>query len=107
VKNRVLLAAAFAVALALPVAAQAQGIPGGIAHGANEGNRYAGPVGGLVGGVVGGVVGGIEGVLGVDRVYYADRTVVDRPHRSYRKRKYVRSIRHSRRAARHSSIRAR
>lgn len=106
-KSRVLLAAAFAAVLALPVAAQAQGIPGGIAHGANEGSRYAGPVGGLVGGVVGGVVGGIEGALGVDRAYYAERTVVDRPHRFHRKRKYVRSIRHSRRAARHSAMRAR
>ncbi len=36
-------------ALALPLAAQAQGVPGGAVHGFHEGNRIAGPVGAVVG----------------------------------------------------------
>jgi hypothetical protein len=59
--------------LAMPVAANAQGIVGGAkqgsAQGAKEGNKALGPVGGAVGGVVGGAtgaaVGGVKGVLGV------------------------------------------
>jgi hypothetical protein len=76
----------FAV-LALPLAAQAQGIVRGGERGAAEGERAAGPagavVGGVVGGVAGGVVGGVKGVLGIPRhhrhVYY-DRY----NHRYYR-----------------------
>jgi LTXXQ motif family protein len=55
--------------LAMPLAAQAQGIIRGAEEGAAVGNRAAGPVGGAVGGVVGGVeggiVGGIKGILGI------------------------------------------
>lgn len=65
------IATAFLLSLSLPLAAQAQGIPGGVAHGVYEGERRAGPIGAVVGGAVGGVIGGIEGVLGVDRRYYA------------------------------------
>ena len=53
--------------LALPMAAQAQGVPGGAAHGFHEGNRIAGPVGAVVGTAVGGVIGGVEGVLGINQ----------------------------------------
>jgi hypothetical protein len=60
-------------ALAMPVAANAQGVVGGAkegsAQGAKEGNKVLGPVGGAVGGVVGGAtgaaVGGVKGALGV------------------------------------------
>ena len=52
-------------AIAAPLAAQAQGVPGGAAHGFNEGGRIAGPVGAVVGTAVGGVIGGVEGVLGI------------------------------------------
>jgi len=52
---------------AIPVAAQAQGVPGGIDRGAREGDRAAGPVGAVVGGAIGGVVGGVAGILGVDQ----------------------------------------
>jgi hypothetical protein len=47
---------------ALPLAAQAQGIPGGAAQGAQQGGEAAGPVGAAVGGVVGGVAGGVAGL---------------------------------------------
>lgn len=52
-------------ALAIPLAAQAQGVVRGAEEGAAAGNRAAGPVGGAVGGVVGGVEGGVRGVLGI------------------------------------------
>ncbi|MEH2480694.1 hypothetical protein V1282_004051 [Nitrobacteraceae bacterium AZCC 2146] len=60
-------ATAVVATLAVPVVAQAQGVPGGIERGAREGERAAGPVGAIVGGTVGGVVGGVAGVLGVDQ----------------------------------------
>jgi hypothetical protein len=63
-KLKLLVAAACLAAL--PLAAQAQGIPEGASYGFHQGNRMAGPVGAVVGGVVGGVTGGINGVLGVD-----------------------------------------
>ncbi len=56
-------------AMAAPLSAQAQGVPGGFAHGANEGWRIAGPIGAVVGAPVGGVIGGIEGVLGISPAY--------------------------------------
>ena len=59
----IVAAACFA---ALPLSAQAQGVPAGAAYGFHEGNRMAGPVGAVVGTVVGGVTGGINGVFGVD-----------------------------------------
>src|ERR1700694_2007162 len=59
-------AAAIIVAVLLPVATQAQGVPGGVERGARDGERAAGPIGAVVGGVIGGVVGGVTGVLGVD-----------------------------------------
>jgi hypothetical protein len=58
--------AALATVVALPVVAQAHGVPGGIERGSRDGERAAGPVGAVVGGVIGGVVGGVAGVLGVD-----------------------------------------
>jgi Protein of unknown function (DUF1236) len=65
--RRLIGAAAICAAVAIPVVAQAQGVPGGIEHGAREGDRAAGPVGAIVGGTIGGVVGGVAGVLGVDQ----------------------------------------
>jgi hypothetical protein len=71
--------------LAMPLAAQAQGIVRGAQEGVQQGNRVAGPVGGAVGGAVGGVVGGVaggvKGVLGVPQRtsvhyrHYRHRTV--------------------------------
>ncbi len=65
------------VALALPVAAHAQGIPGGAQQGYDDGNCVAGPVGGIigaaVGGVVGGLVGGVNGMLGIEQRKETDR----------------------------------
>jgi hypothetical protein len=68
--KNLLIAGAVIAAFSMPLAAQAQGVPGGAAHGFNEGNRIAGPVGAVVGTAVGGVIGGVEGVLGVDQRYY-------------------------------------
>jgi Protein of unknown function (DUF1236) len=62
---KVLIGAA-ALAAALPLSANAQGVIGGTERGAAEGGAAAGPVGAVVGGVVGGVTGGVAGVLGVD-----------------------------------------
>lgn len=69
-KTNLIIASMSIVTLAMPLAAQAQGVPGGAAHGFNEGNRIAGPVGAVVGTAVGGVIGGVEGVFGVDHRYY-------------------------------------
>ncbi|MFI4961286.1 MAG: hypothetical protein ACHP82_07540 [Hyphomicrobiales bacterium] len=75
-KMNLLIGSAFLAVLAIPLAAQAQGVPGGAAHGFNEGNRIAGPIGA----VVGTVVGGVEGVLGLDQRYYVSETPHHRHH---------------------------
>jgi hypothetical protein len=82
---KLLISSACHAVLAMPLAAQAQGIPGGAAHGFYEGNRIAGPIGAVVGIAVGGAIGGVEGVLGVDQRYYvqAPDTRHYRPHRRY------------------------
>jgi hypothetical protein len=89
---------------AMPLAAQAQGVPGGAAHGFHEGNRIAGPVGAVVGTAVGGVIGGVEGVLGIDRRPAAYTEFEDAPPPAYRhhyrrKAHHVRRGKHHRRAA--------
>ena len=40
--------AALVTAIALPVMAQAQGVPGGVERGSRDGERAAGPVGAVV-----------------------------------------------------------
>jgi len=71
--------------IALPFAAQAQGIAGGAAQGAQQGGEAAGPLGAAVGGAV----GGVAGLLGVDqRPRFRDYVI--REHRSvYRLREPV------------------
>jgi Protein of unknown function (DUF1236) len=66
---------------ALPVTAQAQGVPGGAARGAEEGGQIGGAAGAAVGGVVGGVTGGVAGILGIDQ-RPRFREYVIREHRS-------------------------
>ena len=88
----------FVAMLALPVAAQAQGVPGGASHGFHEGNRIAGPVGAVVGTAVGGVIGGVEGVLGINHRPAAYSYDADVPPRAYRHRKAMRAkAKHARR----------
>jgi len=58
------------VILAMPLAAQAQGIIGGAQEGAYQGNRAAGPVGAVVGGTVGAAVGGVEGGVAVELIHH-------------------------------------
>jgi len=82
--------AALAAAMALPVAAQAQGVPGGVERGSRDGDRAAGPVGAVVGGVIGGVVGGVAGVLGVDERPRFHSYVVEQHRPSYQYREDVR-----------------
>jgi hypothetical protein len=53
-------------ALALPVAAHAQGTIRGAQEGAEQGDRAAGPIGAIVGGAVGAAAGTVGGILGVD-----------------------------------------
>jgi hypothetical protein len=68
-KFHFMIAAGVLAILAMPLAAQSQGVIRGAEEGAVTGNRAAGPVGGAVGGVVGGVeggiVGGVKGILGI------------------------------------------
>jgi hypothetical protein len=82
-KNRLLMAAAFVVAIA-PYAAHAQGAIRGGEEGAARGEEAGGPVGAIVGGALGIATGTIGGILGVDdRPRF--REYVAREHRpSYR-----------------------
>jgi len=80
---KLLIGSACIAVLALPLAAQAQGVPGGAVHGFHEGDRIAGPVGAVVGTAVGGAVGGVEGVLGVDDHYNHYHHYRHRRHRHY------------------------
>ena len=82
--------AVVAASVALPFAAQAQGVPGGVERGSREGERAAGPVGAIVGGVIGGVVGGVNGVLGVDERPRFRSHVVEQRRPSYQYREDVR-----------------
>ena len=88
--RRVIGIAVVAAAMALPVMAQAQGVPGGIDRGSRDGERAAGPVGAVVGGVIGGVVGGVAGVLGVDERPRFRSYVVEQRRPSYQYREDVR-----------------
>lgn len=71
--------------VALPLAAQAQGIPGGAAGGAEAGGQIGGAAGAAAGGVIGGTVGGVTGaaagILGIDQ-RPRFREYVIREHRS-------------------------
>ena len=82
--------AAIIAAVFLPVATQAQGVPGGVERGARDGERAAGPVGAIVGGVIGGVVGGGTGVLGVDERPRFRSYVVEQRRPSYQYREDLR-----------------
>lgn len=83
-------AVAIAAAVLVPVATQAQGVPGGVERGARDGERAAGPVGAVVGGAVGGVVGGVAGILGVDQRPRFHSYVVEQRRPSYQYREDVR-----------------
>ena len=101
--KRVMFAGVVFAMAALPLTAQAQGVPSGAAHGFHEGNRIAGPVGAVVGTAVGGVIGGVEGVLGITHpAAYSDFDAPPppavRPHHA-RKPHHVRRSRHHRPAA--------
>ena len=48
-KMKLLIGSTLLAAFAMPLAAQAQGVPGAATHGFYEGNRIAGPVGAVVG----------------------------------------------------------
>jgi hypothetical protein len=74
---------ALAFAVALPVLAQAQGVPGGVERGSRDGERAAGPLGAVVGGVIGGVVGGVNGILGVEERPRFRSYVVEQRRPSY------------------------
>src|SRR6202795_1550271 len=88
--RRLIGAAAICAAVAIPVVAQAQGVPGGIERGAREGDRAAGPVGAIVCGTIGGVVGGVGGVLGVDQRPRFRTYAVEQHRPSYQYRDEVR-----------------
>ena len=104
---KTVLAGVLLATLAIPLTAQAQGVPGGAAHGFREGGRIAGPVGAVVGTAVGGVIGGVEGVLGINHRHEA-YVVEPAPGPRYRQRRVYRGkAKKSRRAARHSQRRYR
>jgi len=77
-------AAALAGLFALPLTAQAQGVPGGAARGAEEGGQAAGPLGAAAGAVVGGVTTGVAGLLGVDQRPRFREYVIREHHPSFR-----------------------
>jgi hypothetical protein len=81
---RLFAAACLSAAIAIPLSAFAQGVPGGVERGSREGERAAGPVGAVVGGTIGGVVGGINGILGVDQRPRFRHYVVEEHRPSYR-----------------------
>jgi hypothetical protein len=87
-KMTLFIGGACIAALAMPLAAQAQGVPGGAVHGFHEGDRIAGPAGAVVGTAVGGAIGGVEGVFGVDQRYYAEE------HPYYRHYRHVHHVRY-------------
>ena len=62
-KTRFIGSIMFLAAVALPMAAQAQGTVRGAQEGAQEGGRDAGPIGAIV---VGAAVGTVGGILGVE-----------------------------------------
>jgi hypothetical protein len=87
VKSQLLYAGVIVAAVAAPLTAQAQGVPGGFVHGANEGYRIAGPVGAVVGAPVGGFIGAVEGALGVGPRYQEPTYIHQRrPVRKYKRR---------------------
>lgn len=78
-KRTILQTSIVAAALALPLAAHAQGTLRGAAEGAEEGGRAAGPLGAIVGGTVGAAVGTVEGILGVgDRPRFREYVIRER-----------------------------
>lgn len=77
------LIAASALALSLPLAAQAQGTIPGAERGAAAGADAAGPIGGIVGGAVGAATGTVGGILGVDMAPRFRSYVRERNVRSY------------------------
>jgi hypothetical protein len=81
-----MFASVLATLLAIPVVANAQGIPDGIQHGASVGSQTAGPVGAVIGGAVGGVIGGVEGLFGLGPTYvaYPAPAPVVYPHHRFR-----------------------
>src|SRR5476649_1159752 len=83
-KTKIIGSMMLLAALALPVAAQAQGTVRGAQEGAAAGDRAAGPVGAIIGGTVGAAVGTVGGILGVeDRPRFREYVVRER-HPSYR-----------------------
>jgi hypothetical protein len=77
-KFHLMIAASVLAVLAMPLAAQSQGVIRGAEEGAATGNRAAGPAGAAVGGVGGGVVGGVKGILGIPQRSAAGRDRWDR-----------------------------
>jgi hypothetical protein len=65
-KTRMLMPTVLLAALALPLAAQAQGTLRGAEEGAAAGGNAAGPLGAIVGGAIGAATGTVGGILGVD-----------------------------------------
>lgn len=81
--NMKTLLAATAIALSLPVAAQAQGLVRGAERGAQDGSDAAGPIGAIVGGAVGAATGTVGGILGVDDRPRFRQYVTRERHKSY------------------------
>jgi hypothetical protein len=71
-------------ALALPMAAHAQGTLRGAQEGARQGGNDAGPIGAVVGATVGAVAGTVGGILGVEDRPRFREYVVREHHPSYR-----------------------
>ena len=83
-KTKLIGSMALLAALALPLAAQAQGTVRGAQDGAAAGDRAAGPIGAIVGGAVGAAVGTVGGILGVEERPRFRTYVSSQRHPSYR-----------------------
>jgi uncharacterized protein DUF1236 len=83
-KTKIIGSMMLLAALALPMAAQAQGTVRGAQDGAAAGDRAAGPIGAIVGGTVGAAVGTVGGILGVEERPRFRTYVINERHPSYR-----------------------
>ena len=80
---RFVLALAALTTVAMPMAAEAQGLVGGADQGYRAGDRALGPIGGVVGGAVGAGVGTVNGALGIGPRYRYGRRCYFRYGRRY------------------------
>ena len=83
-QTKILATTMFLAALALPMAALAQGTVRGAEEGAAAGGQAAGPLGAIVGGAIGAATGTVGGILGVEHRPRFREYVIREQRPSYR-----------------------